>query len=75
MLDGYNLAFVAHCSRIIADIHEPPVPVEYAGEQGGMPGVDQVNLRLVPALKGLRDRRLVLTVDGQRANPVWVDIH
>ena len=48
------------------------VPVEYAGpNENGVPGLDQVNLRLVPTLKaGFQD--LVLTVDGIPSNTVSV---
>ena len=51
------------------------VPVEYAGPEGsGIPGLDQVNLRLTSALKGLGAAELVVTVDGVLANSVAVDI-
>ena len=50
------------------------VPVEYAGPGGGIPGLDQVNVRLTPALKGNPDARLALTVDGEPANTVLVDV-
>lgn len=51
------------------------VPVDYSGPEGsGIPGLDQVNLRLTPALKGLGLADLVLTVDGVAANPVSIDI-
>ena len=51
------------------------VPVEYAGPEGsGIPGLDQVNLRLTPALKSLGFANLVLTVDGISSNTVSVDI-
>lgn len=51
------------------------VPVEYAGpEGGGVPGLDQVNVRLTTALKGNRDGHLVLTVDGVPANTVFVKV-
>ncbi len=48
------------------------VPVEYAGpNENGVPGLDQVNLRLTPTLKaGFQD--LVLTVDGIPSNTVSV---
>jgi uncharacterized protein (TIGR03437 family) len=51
------------------------VPLEYAGPEGsGAPGLDQVNVRLTPALKGLGVANLVLTVDGVSSNAVSVDI-
>jgi uncharacterized protein (TIGR03437 family) len=50
------------------------VPVDYAGpNNNGVPGLDQVNLRLIPTLKsGFQD--LVLTVDGIPSNTVSVNI-
>jgi len=50
------------------------VPVEYAGpNDNGVPGLDQVNLSLIPNLEGgFQD--LVLTVDGIPANAVSVYI-
>jgi uncharacterized protein (TIGR03437 family) len=51
------------------------VPVEYAGPEGsGIPSLDQVNIRLTAALKGLGVANLVLTVDGVPANSVAVNI-
>ena len=51
------------------------VPVEYAGPEGsGVPGLDQVNLRLTPNLKGLGVADLACTVDGISSNTVSTDI-
>ena len=51
------------------------IPVEYAGPNGGgMPGLDQVNVRLSSDLKGLGVTNLLLTVDGIFSNTVSVDI-
>jgi len=51
------------------------VPVEYAGPEGsGIPGLDQVNVRLTTAGKGTGVANLVLAVDGIPSNTVSVDI-
>jgi len=51
------------------------VPVEYAGPEGsGVAGLDQVNIRLTSALKGLGLANIVLNVDGVPSNTVLVDI-
>jgi len=51
------------------------VPVEYAGPEGsGIPGLDQVNVRLTTAVKGTGVANLVLAVDGIPSNTVSVDI-
>jgi uncharacterized protein (TIGR03437 family) len=51
------------------------IPVEYAGPEGsGVPGLDQVNLRLTQALKGLGVADLALSVDGVSSNTVSIDV-
>lgn len=50
------------------------VPVLYAGPQGAYPGLDQVNVALVLELRGKGEVDVVLTVDGQTANPVRIAI-
>lgn len=51
------------------------MPVEYAGPEGsGVPGLDQVNLRLTSALKGIGNSDLVLSVDGVSSNTVSIDV-
>jgi uncharacterized protein (TIGR03437 family) len=50
------------------------VPVFYAGAQGTYPGLDQVNIVLPLQLRGKGEVDLILTVDGQAANPVRIAI-
>jgi len=51
------------------------VPVEYAGPEGSrIPGLDQVNVRHTPSLKGMGVANMVLSVDGVPSNTVSVDI-
>ena len=51
------------------------LPAEYAGPEGsGIPGLDQVNVRLTSDLKGLGVTNLALTVDGIPSNTVSVDM-
>ena len=50
------------------------VPVLYAGPQPTYPGLDQVNLELPVSLRGAGVVEIVLTVDGQPANPVAVSV-
>ena len=44
------------------------LPVEYAGMEGVLQGIDQVNVVLVPELKGAGTVRLTLIINGQRSN-------
>jgi uncharacterized protein (TIGR03437 family) len=46
-----------------------PVPILFAGPQA-TPGVDQINIRLTPELRG--GFGLLITIDGVAANPVWL---
>jgi uncharacterized protein (TIGR03437 family) len=51
------------------------VPVLYAGPAPGYTGLDQVNAALVLSLRGSGESQVVLTVDGQTANTVTIDVH
>jgi uncharacterized protein (TIGR03437 family) len=44
------------------------LPVEFAGTQPGMIGLDQVNVRLTPELRGAGTVALTLIIGGQRSN-------
>ena len=50
------------------------VPVLYAGPAPGYTGLDQVNASLVPGLRGSGESNVVLTVDGQAANTVTINV-
>jgi uncharacterized protein (TIGR03437 family) len=55
-------------------IHGVAMPLQYAGPQGFYAGLDQVNVALLLSLRGTGETDLVLTVDGQPANTVRVNI-
>src|SRR5207244_10695035 len=44
------------------------LPVEFAGAQGSVPGLDQVNVVLIPELQGAGIVDLTMIVNGQRSN-------
>jgi uncharacterized protein (TIGR03437 family) len=48
--------------------------VLFAGPQSNFDGLDQVNLTLPVSLSGSGEVNIVLTVDGQTANVVTIDI-
>ncbi|MEO8657626.1 MAG: hypothetical protein ABI693_04110 [Bryobacteraceae bacterium] len=50
------------------------VPVLYAGAQSEYAGLDQVNVQLTTALRGLGSVDLTLTVDGTVSNPVRLQL-
>src|SRR5216684_4572808 len=62
-------------ANVSATIGGTAVVVLFAGAQGQFPGLDQVNLMLPLTLKAKGETDVVLTVDGQVANKVRVNIH
>jgi uncharacterized protein (TIGR03437 family) len=44
------------------------LPVEFAGAQGVLPGLDQVNVVLVPELRGAGSVQLTVIINGERSN-------
>ena len=50
------------------------VPVLFAGAQGGFVGLDQVNIQIPASLKGRGEVSVVVTVDGQAANAVTLNV-
>jgi uncharacterized protein (TIGR03437 family) len=50
------------------------VPVMYAGPAPGFTGLDQVNAALLLSLRGSGESKVVLTVDGQAANTVTINV-
>ena len=51
------------------------LPVEFAGEQGVLPGLDQITVRLITELKGAGSIQLTLIVNGQRSNAPTVFVN
>jgi uncharacterized protein (TIGR03437 family) len=74
ILFGTGIRYRTSLAGVTCTIGGIGVSVEYAGPGGGVPGLDQVNVRLTTDLKGNTDGRLVLSVDGLAANVVSVDI-
>ena len=66
--NGSSLAGIA------VKINGASVPVQYAGPAPGFTGLDQVNVSLAPGLAGSKETNVVLTVDGQTANSVTINI-
>ena len=68
VLYGTGIRFRSSLANVTAKVAGLDVPVEYAGPQGGSPGLDQVNLRLPRSLAGRGGGAIELTVDGKSAN-------
>jgi uncharacterized protein (TIGR03437 family) len=64
----------ANRGNVIVTINGVRVPVEYAGPQG-TPGLDQINIRLLPAVRGQPPFFLgtvTISIDGVPANGAWL---
>jgi uncharacterized protein (TIGR03437 family) len=59
---------------VTAQIGSVNAPVAFAGAQGDLTGLDQVNLQAPRSLSGRGAVDVSLTVDAQTANPVRVAI-
>ncbi len=74
LLYGSGIRFRTALANVGIKIGGVDVQVEYAGAQNDFPGLDQLNVRLPRSLSGRGEADLVLTVDGQAANTVQLNI-
>lgn len=74
LLFGTGLRGRSNLSAVTATVGGVAAEVVYAGAQGDLVGLDQVNLRLPRALAGRGEVALALTVDGKAANAVRVAV-
>lgn len=73
VLYGTGLRGRSLLTNVSATLGGIPAEVLYVGNQGGLAGLDQVNLRLPHTLAGRGEVEIVLTVDGRVANSVRVN--
>jgi len=64
----------ATSGQVSATINGQSVQVVFAGAQAQYPGLDQVDLAIPANLKGAGTVNVVLTVNGQAANPVTISL-
>jgi hypothetical protein len=70
----FYAAGVRDGSAIEVRIGGQSVPVLYAGAAERFAGLDQISVQLPPSLAGIGDADVLLTVDGQTAEPVRIQI-
>jgi uncharacterized protein (TIGR03437 family) len=70
VLELYGTGIRGHSVGVTCRVGATTLPVAYAGPQGGFVGLDQVNVTLPKSLRGSGNTTVLLTVDGQAANPV-----
>ena len=73
-LYGTGIRGRSSLSGVTATIGGIAVDVQHAGEQSEYPGLDQVNINLLPSLAGMGDAAIRLTVDGRLANIVSINV-
>jgi uncharacterized protein (TIGR03437 family) len=74
VLFGTGFRAVSSLSAVSVKIGGVTAEVLYAGTQGGFVGLDQMNLLLPRALAGRGEVELVVTINGQAANTVRLQI-
>jgi uncharacterized protein (TIGR03437 family) len=76
--DAVTLKFyasgVSQASEVHVQIAGEEVPVVYAGRSGYFPGLDEVMVQVPRSLAGRGATGVMLTADGQTADPVRIDI-
>jgi uncharacterized protein (TIGR03437 family) len=72
ILYGAGVRFAT--GEVTASVAGEPAAVLFAGRQSQFPGVDQINVRLSPALKGRGEVEVVVHADGRSSNPVRIHI-
>jgi uncharacterized protein (TIGR03437 family) len=73
-LFGTGLRHNSGLTNVTATVGGVAVPVLYAGKQPEFIGLDQVNLQLPKSLAGRGEVAIVVTVEGQAANPVTINL-
>ena len=63
---------IRHGGSVTCTVGGVSVPVSYSGAQGSYPGLDQVNVPLGAALRGLGEVDVVVTADGKASNAVRI---
>ena len=74
VLYGTGIRHVSSPAGATGFISEVATPILYAGPQGQLPGLDQVNLLIPRSLAGRGQLLVWLTVDGQHANALQIAI-
>jgi uncharacterized protein (TIGR03437 family) len=74
VLYGTDIRNRSSLSAVSATVGGSSAVVKYAGPQGGLDGLDQINVLIAPApgFEGLAQMNVVVTVDGVAANTVKV---
>lgn len=75
VLFGTGFRFRSALGAVSATIGGASAEVTFAGAQGDFVGLDQANIRIQRSLMGRGDVDVILTIDGQQANVVRVNVN
>jgi uncharacterized protein (TIGR03437 family) len=73
-LYGTGIQGASSIANVVAQANGIAIPVQYAGPQMQYPGLDQVNLIIPRSLAGAGEIPVIVTVDGQTANAVTINL-
>ena len=71
---GTGIRGRASLSDVTMTIGGESAPVSYAGAQGGLFGIDQINVEIPRELEGRGEVNVVLTVNGKESNTVKINL-
>lgn len=71
---GAGFRFRSALSAVTARVGGAAAQINYAGAQGELIGLDQLNVLLPRSLAGRGEVEVLLTVDGKAANPVRINV-
>jgi uncharacterized protein (TIGR03437 family) len=74
LLSGTGIRNHSGLVNVRAKVGSENAEVTFAGAEGILPGVDQVDLRLQPSLRGRGEVSVELSVDGRAANTVRIKL-
>jgi uncharacterized protein (TIGR03437 family) len=74
LLFGTGIRNRSSLTNVVTRVGGEAVETQYAGDQGGFAGLDQLNVRLPSSLAGKGDVAVEVIVDGKIANPVKLRI-
>ncbi|MGH9850348.1 MAG: hypothetical protein ACREBD_10965, partial [Blastocatellia bacterium] len=74
ILYGTGVRFRSSLTAVAASVGGVNLPAEYAGLTPGLPGLDQINVRLTRNLVGRGDANVSLTIDDRTTNAVQINV-
>ena len=74
-LYGTGLRNRSSLAKVNVTIKGLTIAALFAGAQPSFPGLDQINVALPLSLRGSKESTVVVTVDGEKSNPVLINVN